>query len=58
MVMSEETKKELEKVVKPVMEFMNNHPEYFCPHHVVRIDPTRVEILQGQMIILKDEFIK
>lgn len=55
MILTEEQRKELEEVVKPVMKFLC---ENFHPHVTIIIEPTQAEILEGSASVVTDEFVK
>jgi hypothetical protein len=47
--------KELEEAAKPLMKFLNDN---YHPHVKVIVDTNRAELLEGQMSIINNEFIK
>ena len=57
MILTEEQRKEFEKIVKPVMEYLSN-PEIFHPHIKIIIDSTSAELVEGLSSVHTDEFIK
>lgn len=52
---NEEKRPEFEKVVKPVIEFINN---YYHPHVKIIIDCGSAEIVEGEMTMKTEEFWK
>lgn len=46
MILTDEQRKEFEKVVKPVMEYLSN-PKVFHPHVKIIIDSGRAELVEG-----------
>lgn len=55
-ILTEEQRKEFEKVVRPVMEYLGD-PKVFHPHIKVIIDNGRAEILEGIATIVTEDYI-
>ncbi len=57
MIDREKQRKDFEKVVKPLIEYINN-PDYHHPHTTILVTPTGAEILEGTMSMKTMEFVK
>lgn len=53
--MKKEKQREFEKVVEPVIKWMNNNTH---PHHTIIITHTDAELLEGEMCHKTIEFLK
>lgn len=50
-----ELKSGFEEVVKPVIKWMNDNVH---PHHSIIIDHTHAELLEGEMVVHTEEFLR
>lgn len=55
MILTEEQKKDFEKVSKPLIKFL---AENFHPHVTVIVENNRAEILEGSASVITNEFIE
>ena len=56
MILTKEQIGEFEKIVRPVMEYLNN-PDLFHPHVQIIINGTRAELTEGVAAFITEDYI-